>query len=341
MPHSSTATAARNTLVVIALVATAAIIWQLSQILLIAFAGIVVAILVRAMSRPFGRIPWVGPRFQLALGLISFFAILALIVWVFGRHVSEQVDEMSRLLPQQIQATGRYLDRTPAGHYIVRSIRRMASSASPSIGGFGIAAGAFMGAILDAVLVVFLGVFFAWNPDLYLDGLVRLLPPRQRGRVRDALLTAGAALRSWLIGQLISMGIIGTLAGAGFALIGMPLALALGFLAALFEFIPVAGPILAGIVAVLIGFSKGPRLALSALIVFIILQQIESNVVIPLVQRWAARMPPAVTVLSVLAGGLLLGPMGIVFAVPMAVGASTLIRRLYVEETLERHHRPA
>lgn len=334
MANGSSANAARHILIAIALVATAVALWKLSEMLMVAFGGIVIATLVRAMAKPFGRIPWLGATARLLCGLAACLIILLVLGWLFGRQVSSQADQMRRLLPEQLRRTAAYLNQSAEGRFVVRSVRRMAEEA-PSLGGFGSAASSFLSGVLDIVLLLFLGVFFAWNPGLYVDGSLRLLPPQRRPSVRHALEDAGASLRSWLMGQLVSMAIIGTLAGTAYAIIGMPLALALGLLAGLFEFIPVAGPILFGAVAILVGFSKSASLALSAVIVFVILQQIESNIIIPLVQRWAARIPPALTVLSVLAGGILLGPIGIVFAVPLTVVAITLIRHLYVENALE------
>jgi predicted PurR-regulated permease PerM len=334
MVHTRSANAVRYLLIGITLVATALLLWQLHQILLVAFGGIVVGTLVKATADPFRRYFRVGRIGGLACGLVALFLIVVLIGWLFGHQASAQAGEMGRLLPQQIQRTMAYFNRTATGRFLVASVRK-GVAASPWLGGVGVAATAFMGAVLDAVLIVFLGIFFAWNPELYLEGGLRLLPPERRPAVRRAILDAGSSLRSWLLGQLISMAIIGTLAGTAYAISGVPLALALGLLAGVFEFIPVAGPILFGAVAILVGFSKGPRVAFEAVIVFVILQQIESNIIIPLVQRWAVRMPPALTILSVLAGSMLLGPLGLIFAVPLTVVAVSLIKHLYVENTLE------
>jgi predicted PurR-regulated permease PerM len=196
-----------------------------------------------------------------------------------------------------------------------------------------------LGGALDAVLIVFLGVYLAFDPDFYLEGVLRLLPVRQRDHVRRALVETGEVLRKWLLAQLAAMVIVGVLAGATLAVLGVPLALVLGALAAVLEFIPVVGPFLFGIPGILVAFSRGPHLALATLIAYVVVQQVESNLIVPLLQRWAVRMPPVAGLLAVLVAGILLGPSGIIFAAPLAVVTMALVNHLYVEDVLENPRR--
>ena len=126
------------------------------------------------------------------------------------------------------------------------------------------------------------------------------------------------------------------LTGSALAVLGMPLAMSLGVVAGILEFIPVIGPILAAVPGVLLAFSKGPEMALYVTLVYIAVQQIESNVITPLVQRWAVRLPPVIGLLAVVACGLLFGVLGVVFAMPIAVVVMVMVKKLYVEDTLER-----
>jgi len=130
---------------------------------------------------------------------------------------------------------------------------------------------------------------------------------------------------------------VGTMTGVGLALIGVPLSLSLGLVAGLLEFIPVVGPILAAVPGVLLAFSAGPQSAAYAVLLYISVQQIESNILTPLVQRWAVELPPVVALLSIVAAGLVFGVMGVIFATPMAVVVMALVRHLYVEDTLEKN----
>jgi predicted PurR-regulated permease PerM len=103
----------------------------------------------------------------------------------------------------------------------------------------------------------------------------------------------------------------------------------------LLEFIPFFGPIASGVLAVLVGFSQGPQQALYVALLFLAIQQVEGNVLVPLVQRWAVKLPPVMSLVAVVAFGTLFGMMGIVVATPLIVVLLVLVRRLYVEETLE------
>jgi predicted PurR-regulated permease PerM len=108
----------------------------------------------------------------------------------------------------------------------------------------------------------------------------------------------------------------------------------------LFEFVPVVGPIVSAVPGVLLAFSKGPETAVYATLVYIAVQQIESNVLTPLIQRWAVELPPVIALLSIVVCGLLFGVMGVIFATPIAVVVMAMVQHLYVEDTLEKNSGP-
>jgi predicted PurR-regulated permease PerM len=128
---------------------------------------------------------------------------------------------------------------------------------------------------------------------------------------------------------------VGVMTGIGLALLRVPLSLSLGLLAGLFEFVPVVGPIAAAVPGVLLAFAAGPQTAFYVLVLYVVVQQIESNILTPLIQRWAVELPPVIALLSIVACGLLFGPMGVIFATPMAVVVMAMVQHLYVEDTLE------
>jgi predicted PurR-regulated permease PerM len=113
---------------------------------------------------------------------------------------------------------------------------------------------------------------------------------------------------------------------------GMPLAAALGLIAGLLEFVPFIGPIVSGGLAVLVAFGQGPTSALYVALLFVALQQVENHVLVPLVQRWAVELPPALALGGVVVAGTLFGPLGVVFGTPLVVVTMVLVQRLWLQE---------
>jgi predicted PurR-regulated permease PerM len=136
----------------------------------------------------------------------------------------------------------------------------------------------------------------------------------------------------WLRGQLVAMLAVGALTGLGAALIGLPSALALGLLAGLLEFVPIVGPIFAAIPALLLAATLGWSEVLWTLALFIVIQQIEGNMLMPAIMQKAVELPPAVTLFAVLAFGLLFGPLGVLLATPLAVVLMVLVQHLYLRD---------
>jgi predicted PurR-regulated permease PerM len=184
-------------------------------------------------------------------------------------------------------------------------------------------------------LVAVVGLYLATNPQLYRAGLVRLMPPNQRERIEEALLASGQALSRWLLGQGVSMLFVGSATALGLWLLGVPLALTIGAIAAVLAFIPFFGPIASGILAVLMAFMEGPTQALYVAGLCVAIQQIEGNLLMPFVQRWAVALPPVLGIMAAVIFGLLFGLAGVILATPLMVVAMVLVQKLYVEGVLE------
>jgi predicted PurR-regulated permease PerM len=209
-------------------------------------------------------------------------------------------------------------------------------------GGF---AGSFItstfGIIGNVVIVFGVGLFFALNPSLYTQGLIRMVPVKRRARTANILSQVGSQLEWWFVGQLCSMASIGLLTTIGLKILGMPMALTLGILAGLMNFIPNFGPILAAAPAVLIALAPhegqtqiNPALAGWVVLLYIVIQLLEGWVITPFFQQRAVELPPALIIISQVIFGLLLGPLGLVLATPILATLIVLVRLLYVEDIL-------
>lgn len=199
---------------------------------------------------------------------------------------------------------------------------------------FSSAASSIVAAASGLIVVLAVGVYLAADPAWYLGGAVQLAPPGYRPRLEDALRRAGAALRWWLLAQLATMTVVGVATGLGLWWAGVPLALSLGLLALLLEIIPNFGPLLAALPALLLGWSQGGTTVLWVAAVFLVVQGLESYVVLPLAQQQAARLPPALSILAIVLFGLVAGLLGVLAAAPLTVAAIVLVKTLYVRDVL-------
>lgn len=213
----------------------------------------------------------------------------------------------------------------------------MDSQEIQQVGGFIFKAGATVVNVLsNLVVVLFTGIFFAANPTLYKNGVLLLVAKKREKRVGEALDAAGAALWKWLTAQLIAMAFVGISVSIGLIIIDLPLALVLGLIAGLLDFVPYIGPFAAFFPALLIAFAEGPEMILMTAAVYLIVQQLEGNLVTPLVQQQRVSIPPAMVILSIVAFGLVFGVAGVIMATPLAVVAMVLVGMLYVQDVLKK-----
>ena len=180
-------------------------------------------------------------------------------------------------------------------------------------------------------------IYIAADPTLYRRGVAMLLPPNQHERIFDAMDVTGSALRMWFAGQLAAMLLIGVVSGLAYWWIGLPSPLALGIITGLTNFIPFIGPILGAIPALIFALAIDVETVLWTAGATVAIQQLEGNVVTPLIQRQAVLMPPALALFAIVIFGLLFGLLGVFLAAPLAVALLVLVKKLWVRETLGEH----
>ncbi len=331
---TQTQTVTRYILIALALVAVGLVIWKTSNVAIVMFGGVVGAAAWRGLAAPVARRTRWSERTSILLVVAMLLLALVAAGWLFGAQASDEFVKLQEAIPQSVNRIKAEMQATSAGREIVAGAHR-AAKGGEIVSRVGLAAGAALGGLTDFILMLFLSIYLALEPREYLAGGLRLLPPRRRAQVGSALEDAGAALQRWLLAQLVAMAVVGVAVGAGLAILHVPLAFLLGLIAALLEFIPVVGPVLFAIPGVLVAFTQDTRTVLMAIGLYVVVQTLESNVLIPLLQRWAVRLPPAISLAAALGGVSLFGPIGLVFASPLAVVALALVKHLYVEDTLE------
>ncbi len=158
------------------------------------------------------------------------------------------------------------------------------------------------------------------------------VPGERRGRARDVWNQVETRLGMWVRGQVILMASIGIATGIAYTLLGVPSAILLGLIAALAEAIPIVGPLLGAIPAIVVAATVSPELALIVAGIYAILQFIEGNVLVPIVMRNTVGISPFLVILSVLAGAAAGGFIGALLAVPIAATAEILLEGLQARE---------
>ncbi|MDP2246517.1 MAG: AI-2E family transporter, partial [Nitrosomonadales bacterium] len=143
----------------------------------------------------------------------------------------------------------------------------------------------------------------------------------------------GENLSKWLVGKAISMIIVGTVTTIGLMALGMPLALMLGIIAGLLDFIPYLGPLIAAVPAIMIALVEDPALALYVALLFTGIQLLQSYLLEPFIVRKSVTLPPALTIFMQVLLGSLFGLIGVALAIPFTVVLKVLIEMLYLKES--------
>lgn len=324
---------ARRLFAVAALLVAALAMWYLRHLLLLVFAAILFAVALRGIASIVTRGTRVGdgPAFVVAAATSAL--LITLFFTVLGTQLLNQLAQLWEQLPQLLSPIEGWLGIGDVGEWLAERAEVMISEANlmSRIAGFSGWAAALLG---NLVLVAVAGLYVGYRPGLYVGGLLLLFPSTVRGRAAETLDVLGAALRRWLLGQIVSMLMVGMLTFAGLWALGIESALALGFIAGMLEFVPFVGPVLAAIPALAIALAVDTTTALWVLLLYVAIQQLEGNVINPLIQQRAVSLPPALTLFGLLAFGVVFGPLGVLLATPLTVVCLFLVKKLWVHDAL-------
>jgi predicted PurR-regulated permease PerM len=335
----------RRVFIVAAVVVLTLLVWAWRHVFLLVFASVLIAVGLNALAMAIASRTPLSRPWALALSALLVVALIAGAVWLFGAQVGAQVRELGARIPEAWSDLRGLLADTPWGAEAMRQLQDNAASQGTqgALGALGRVGGWTMsiaGAALDAVVVFIGAIFLAVSPRPYREGVAILFPRRVRGEVTAAMDDAGRALAKWLLGTLISMTVVAVLAGITLWLLGVPAFLALALIAGLAQFLPLIGPLLASIPAVLLALTVGFDTALWVALAYFVISQLEANLITPLIQKRAVSLEPALMLFAILAMGLLLGPLGALLAIPLSVVATIFVIRFYVNGTLGESETP-
>lgn len=318
----------RRIVLVAAFLALGAAVWFLSDVLLLLFAAILLAVLLRSIADPLTRKLNISDGWALVLAGLAILIVVGTGLILFGAQIGSQFSQLVQVLPRAADQILQEFGFTGMQDLMTGTAVGNILSTAYSWGT------AIIGVASGLLFVIFTGIYLSISPATYRKGLILLFPPPIQPQISATIDDAGRALSLWLGGQLTAMALVGVMTALGLWLIGLPSAFALGFIAGLADFIPIVGPIAAAIPSLLVASSQGLEMVIWTLAVYVIVQQIESNVILPIIVGSAVQLPPALGLFAVIALGVLFGPLGVLFAYPLAVVADVAVRRLYLRETL-------
>lgn len=316
-------------------------LWMWSGMLLMAFGAVLIAIALRAGGRYLDRVTGLGVKPGVLVTALAAILVMAGVIALAGPSVAAQFRELVGSLPDAWDQIAAWMSDSAVGRFAERLVESRngggasATSSLPSVVDYLKGTlGAVFGGLANLVLVVTVAIFLALDTPMYRHGALRLVPFSYRRRASDIADELGDSLASWMGGQAVDMLGVGVVIGLGLWLLDVPLALVLGLIAGLTNVVPIVGPFLSGVPAVLFALTQGFDLAIYVALLFLVVQQIEGNVLMPMIQGFVTHLPPALTVLAIVAFGSLFGFAGVLLATPLLLVAMVLVKRIYVEDVL-------
>jgi predicted PurR-regulated permease PerM len=316
------------------------LLWLIGEVLLMVFAGVLLAIALSALAD--GVTHWTPIPRGLSLFIVTL-SLGAALVGLGFLVVPQAIDELGTLVLRLMEIAGnvqQWVQDLPVfegngdsvaedegGNGAMGTIQDAAGAAAGVVMGV-------LGAIGTIIVVIVIGIFMAADPRLYIEGFLKLVPLPVRPRAGEAMALIGYVLRWWLLGQLVSMTVLGILTGLGLFAVGIDLWLGLAAMTAILTFVPFLGPIVAGIAVVSLSFAVGVETGVIVLVFFLALQNLEGYILTPMIQQRAVLMPPALLISMQVLFGTLFGAPGLILAAPLTAAGLVAVNLLYVEDVL-------
>jgi predicted PurR-regulated permease PerM len=322
----------RGTVIVLLTFTGAYLLWLLVDVLLLLFACALVSLIFLTATNTVRRHTPLPFGAALALSAIALLLLLTAAFIFFGATMQSEFAEFGRRLPaawSQIQAQ---LRTSATGIAILEHAEKLAPNGQALVNAATTTLATLGGAVSGLAIVLVGGLYLAAQPSLYVGGLMRLVPDHSRTRLAETLDAVTVSLRNWLKGQALGMLFVGVATGLGLWLAGLPGAWAIGLIAGLAEFVPYLGILLAGIPAIVLAFGQSTETGLWTIAVLVAVQQLQGNLVMPLLQNRMVDLPPALTIFGIIAAGILFGIPGVLLATPLTIVVLVLVRRLYLNE---------
>jgi predicted PurR-regulated permease PerM len=306
----------------------------LSALLLLFMAVLLSAGLRPIVDRMHRRMPF-GAAVGIAFGVLM--VVVALIGFVLVQPLGAELVKLIQAIPSyasslqdQFAALQRYLKNDQMASQLASVLASSAGTAVSAIGPHILGGPRLLATFIgDALLIVLLAIGWMLSADELERFVLGLIAPGMRGDWQGTFADIGARLSAYVQGVVLNGTIVGVVMGASFALLGVPYALLLGFIAAIFQAIPMVGAVVSGpIVLIVVLATSGWEKMLIALAIFVVVQMIDQNVLSPIIFGQSVRLSFLLIILATVIGGTLLGITGAFLAVPAAAALQVLVVRI-------------
>ena len=303
----------------------------LADALIIVFCGLVFAALIDGGARLLEKVLPIARGWRVAAVLLLTLAFIVWLILFAGAQIADQAAQLPATINAQFFRTLTWL-RQHGVAVDPGSISALAEKALGSVGELTRAVGGLIGALTTAFLIIVLGIYIAAEPRLYQRGLAWMLPADKRDYFEGTAALMGRALRRLLAGRLLGMGIEGFFTWLALEIYGVPMAALIGLLTGLLAFLPNIGAPVSGGLMIMVGFSGGTDMGIYCIVVYLVVQIVDGNVIMPLVAKRAVDLAPAVVLAAQLIMGALFGLLGLIIADPMVA-----MLKVWLEREAARH----
>jgi predicted PurR-regulated permease PerM len=325
-------------------IVTGVLLWlvvKASNVFLLLFIAVLLSLFLRAMADLMeSRLRLPAPLALLAAVLLSFGALAGLVT-ILVPPFAEQTRALATELPRYIAALEAQLARLgeripPLRDYLAtddhKALTVLYEQASQQLETLLPKVFGLVHLAIDGFALLVMSLYLARRPADYREWLIALFPPTQRELVRDVLLEISRDLRAWITGQLLGMVILAVLTAIGLAALQVPYWLTFGIFTGAVAIIPFFGTLVSTTIpALFVLASDGdPVRVIGVIVLGTVIHLIESNLVLPLITQNQVKLPPVLSIMSVLIFGQLLGPVGLIVAVPILVVVTVIVRRVLV-----------
>jgi predicted PurR-regulated permease PerM len=206
-----------------------------------------------------------------------------------------------------------------------------------AVGSVLVAISSLIGGMFGLITILILTFYLLLEAGSMFEYLVRFVPHGRRADVGIAARQSVAKVSAWLRAQFILAGVMGTFAAIGLGLMGVPYFYVIALIAAVGETIPIVGPVIGGLAAVAVAITVSPKLALMVGVYFLVLHQLEANVLVPKIMERSVGVSPVAVMVALLIGGSLMGIVGAILAIPTAALLSVVIEEIATEHEARLH----